>query len=107
MALWAGTECPLLTVRCIERETKQFKDHTFGRAISDWEGAWRNWVRKEQKFRESRGGVVRGPVLNAKEQERQRVLNGLYGNNKENGNADSRNGAIDVETRVVGDPETE
>jgi hypothetical protein len=30
----------------LEHETAKFRDHTFARAISDWPGAWRNWMRK-------------------------------------------------------------
>lgn len=31
-------------------ETGAFRDHTFKTAISDWEGAWRNWIRKAFGF---------------------------------------------------------
>lgn len=31
-------------------ETKKFKDHTFSKALTDWGGAWRNWVRRAQEF---------------------------------------------------------
>lgn len=30
----------------IEAETEKFRDHTFGNPISDWPGAWRNWMRR-------------------------------------------------------------
>jgi hypothetical protein len=32
-------------------ETDKFRDHTFGHAITDWPGAWRNWIRKAAEFR--------------------------------------------------------
>jgi uncharacterized protein YdaU (DUF1376 family) len=99
---WATKECPLLSVADIERETGTFKDHTFGRAISDWVGAWRNWLRKEQKYREARG--MRPPVVSAKDAERERVLKGLYGN-KELNNGNRRHSDLDVEARVVRDSE--
>ncbi len=30
-------------------ETAKFRDHTFRTAISDWPGAWRNWMRRSVK----------------------------------------------------------
>lgn len=30
--------------------TSKFRDHTFRTAISDWDGAWRNWMRKDQEY---------------------------------------------------------
>lgn len=104
MAQWAMEKCPLLTPHDIQTETDKFRDHTFGNPITDWSGAWRNWLRKEQQFREQRAGVVRGPAVNARDAERQRVLESMNQGEK---NAGSRNGAIDVEARVVGDPEAE
>ena len=29
-----------------DAETEKFRDHTFGTARSDWDGTWRNWIRK-------------------------------------------------------------
>lgn len=40
-------------------ETEKFRDHTFTKAISDWDGAWRNWIRRAQEDadnRAARGG---------------------------------------------------
>jgi hypothetical protein len=36
----------------LEVATCAFRDHTFKNAISDWDGAWRNWMRREQERRE-------------------------------------------------------
>jgi uncharacterized protein YdaU (DUF1376 family) len=36
----------------LKTETEKFKDYTFTRTISDWLGAWRNWIRKAQEFSE-------------------------------------------------------
>lgn len=36
-------ECPGVD---LERETAKFRDHTFGTARVDWDGTWRNWIRK-------------------------------------------------------------
>lgn len=101
MAAWAAAECPLLSVADIDRETKQFKDHTFGRAITDWVGAWRNWLRKEQKFREQRRAPA--PVA-AKTAQRDSFMAAVKGDR--NGDIarqhhHSREGALDVESRVV------
>jgi uncharacterized protein YdaU (DUF1376 family) len=30
----------------LQVETEKFRDHTFKTAISDWPGAWRNWIRR-------------------------------------------------------------
>lgn len=40
---WARENVPGLDIRA---ETDKFRDHTFARAISDWPGAWRNWMRR-------------------------------------------------------------
>lgn len=32
-------------------ETEKFRDYTFRNAISDWPGAWRNWIRKADENR--------------------------------------------------------
>lgn len=107
MAQWAATECPLLSVLDIERETGTFKDHTFSRAISDWVGAWRNWLRKEQKFRESKphtrhpAANGNGSVSQQKAARTESFRNAVMGDR----NAASRNGALDVESRVVREDE--
>lgn len=43
MRAWAIEKVPGVNV---EAETDKLKDYTFSRAISDWNGAWRNWMRK-------------------------------------------------------------
>lgn len=40
---WAREHVPGLDIRA---ETEKFRDHTFRTAISDWPGAWRNWMRR-------------------------------------------------------------
>lgn len=42
---WARVECPQVQAM---RETAKFKDHTFKNPITDWNGAWRNWMRRAQ-----------------------------------------------------------
>lgn len=37
---------PLLDEAALRRETAKLRDYTFPRAISDWDGAWRNWMRR-------------------------------------------------------------
>jgi hypothetical protein len=51
MLAWAKESAPLVNA---ELETQQLRDHTFNRAISDWAGAWRNWIRRAQKFAEEK-----------------------------------------------------
>lgn len=34
----------------IQSETDKLKDYTFSRVITDWHGAWRNWMRKAQEY---------------------------------------------------------
>lgn len=45
---WIAEEAPGLDWKF---ETEKFRDHTFKNAISDWPGAWRNWMRRAQKDR--------------------------------------------------------
>ena len=40
---WIAEHCPGLDW---PRETAKFRDHTFKTAHSDWDGAWRNWMRR-------------------------------------------------------------
>ena len=44
---WAATNAPAVDV-C--SATDKFRDHTFRTAITDWAGAWRNWLRKDQEY---------------------------------------------------------
>lgn len=47
MREWAASSAPLVN---IQKTTETFRDHTFKNAITDWAGAWRNWVRREQQY---------------------------------------------------------
>jgi hypothetical protein len=40
---WASANTPGAD---LGRETDAFRDHTFRASITDWDGAWRNWMRK-------------------------------------------------------------
>jgi hypothetical protein len=45
----------------LDTETAKLRDHTFKHTISDWPGAWRNWMRRAQQdlgFRRAQGGVT-------------------------------------------------
>lgn len=46
LADWAADKTPDVDVL---RATDKFRDHTFRNAITDWPGAWRNWLRKDQE----------------------------------------------------------
>lgn len=43
MVAWAAEKAQGVNLRY---ETEKFRDHTFARSITDWPGAWRNWIRK-------------------------------------------------------------
>ena len=51
---WASEKVPLLGVDVLTVETEKFRDYTFGNAISDWSGAWRNWMRRTAEGRSFR-----------------------------------------------------
>lgn len=51
MAEWCATQTPLVDPVA---STAKFRDHTFKTAITDWPGAWRNWMRRDQEFTETR-----------------------------------------------------
>jgi hypothetical protein len=60
---WAAENAPLVNV---DAETAAFKDHTFKNAISEWPGAWRNWMRRANEFAASRrpvNGTHRPPAV--------------------------------------------
>lgn len=40
---WAAENAPGVDLK---RETDKFRDYTFKTAHTDWDGAWRNWIRK-------------------------------------------------------------
>lgn len=56
---WANEHVPGIPVAGLQRETDKFRDHTFAHAITDWVGAWRNWMRRAA---EGRGYAMAGPV---------------------------------------------
>lgn len=43
---WAAEHAPAVNA---DLATSAFKDHTFSRGITDWPGAWRNWLRRDQQ----------------------------------------------------------
>ena len=51
LADWAAEKAPHVDVI---KATEKFRDHTFRNAISDWPGAWRNWLRKDQDESQSK-----------------------------------------------------
>lgn len=55
MRLWATEKTPGVDV---DTETEKFRDHTFAHSISDWPGAWRNWLRKASEFGKGRAAVA-------------------------------------------------
>jgi hypothetical protein len=55
--------CPHLSLPDLRRETEKLRNHTYSRAISDWPGAWRNWVMKADDDAK-RAGRSRAPIPN-------------------------------------------
>jgi hypothetical protein len=47
MTEWAIREVPGIAWQA---EHDKFRDHTFRTAMTDWPGAWRNWMRKAAEF---------------------------------------------------------
>jgi hypothetical protein len=56
MVAWAAEHCPSMDAKVLQRETDKFRDHTFRFAITDWPGAWRNWIRRANEDIEKRTG---------------------------------------------------
>jgi hypothetical protein len=63
MREWAAREVPGVNV---DVETAKLRDHTFRTAISDWPGAWRNWMRRSHEDRPVRPTVNRQEALEAR-----------------------------------------
>jgi hypothetical protein len=54
---WASRSTPGIDT---DAETAKFRDHTFRNAITDWPGAWRNWMRRafeDRRPASGRGGA--------------------------------------------------
>ncbi len=66
---WATSNAPLVN---LDQATATFRDHTFKTAITDWAGAWRNWMRREQQFTNDRQRPGARPVVNRQEAIEQR-----------------------------------
>jgi hypothetical protein len=47
MKAWAAENAPLVDT---DKATAAFRDHTFKTAMTDWAGAWRNWLRRDQQY---------------------------------------------------------
>lgn len=61
MRAWAAANAGLAS---IDAATEAFRDHTFKNAISDWSGAWRNWMRRDHQYAQEKqkGPSRRAPV---------------------------------------------
>lgn len=66
---WATINAPLVN---LDQATATFRDHTFNTAITDWAGAWRNWMRREQQYTTDRQRPGARPVVNRQEAIEQR-----------------------------------
>lgn len=68
LAAWAASKAPSADPVA---ELDSFKDYTFPRAIKDWDGAFRNWMRKAHKDAQK---AASGRQMSFAEENRQRVL---------------------------------
>jgi len=50
---WARENVPGVDIRA---ETEKFRDYTFSKAMTDWPGTWRNWMRKAAEDAQRRPG---------------------------------------------------
>lgn len=83
MQEWSITNTPLVN---LDQATATFRDHTFKTAITDWPGAWRNWMRREQQYTTDRQRPGARPVVNrqeAIEQRNQAAVNAWLANEGE------------------------
>jgi hypothetical protein len=56
---WAVNAHPAVN---LQAETAKLRDHTFKSAISDWRGAWRNWIRRaDENAPKARGSPLETP----------------------------------------------
>ena len=69
MQEWATINAPLVN---LDQATATFRDHTFKTAITDWAGAWRNWMRREQQYTTDRQRPGARPAVNRQEAIEQR-----------------------------------
>lgn len=53
----------------LQAETEKFKDYTYSRSISDWPGAWRNWIRQAQDYAKSKQKINGFTTQNPNKQE--------------------------------------
>lgn len=67
MRTWAALECPTVNV---SKATAKFCDHTFKTAMTDWNGAWRNWLRKDAEYGPAKPGGQSEPAWRTEQRER-------------------------------------
>lgn len=63
---WAEANHPAVDWRA---ELEKFRDHTFKTALTDWDGAFRNWIRRAAENRRPAGAVI---PINRQEAQEQR-----------------------------------
>lgn len=63
---WAEANHPAVDWRA---ELEKFRDHTFKTALTDWDGAFRNWIRRAAENRRPVGSVI---PINRQEAQEQR-----------------------------------
>lgn len=83
-------------------ETEKFRDHTFATAISDWPGAWRNWLRRATPDRPP-PHPSRAASAPSRHEQRQQTIAGLTGTTptERTDHGPRQSSAIDVDARIV------
>lgn len=95
MREWAEREAPHVDV---DRETPKLRDHTFKTAISDWPGAWRNWIRRAAEGRQK----AQAPPETAYQRSTRERMNQLTGGLASAKPPEQTAEIIDVTTRRLG-----
>lgn len=97
---WAAEKAPGVD---FVLETEKFRDHTFANAISDWPGAWRNWLRRASGTH-TPSQTSRAAPPPSRHEQRQHTIAGLTGTNhpERTDHANRESSAIDVDARIVG-----
>lgn len=83
MRAWARDEASWVDV---DAETAKLRDYEFGKAKTDWQATWRNWIRKAAERRPQQQGPPRG--LTPSQQLQQTTIAGLTGRRTQPGTID-------------------
>ena len=60
-----------------EAETAKFRDYTFKNPITDWVGAWRNWMRGANTFAQARASPTETPYARSMREKYEKLAPGI------------------------------